>query len=505
MDTTVLVVGAGPTGLTLACGLAQRGIAVRVIDAAAAPATSSRALGLQPRGAEVLTRLGALRDLPEKAIPARGTTLYAGDNRPLEIPIWAPGKTGQRPAMLTPQTLIEQHLRDRLAEHGVKVEWSHRLLGFEQDAAGVTATVESDGQQQSVRVDWLAGCDGGHSVVRKLTGVAFPGNPVLERVLLADVRADWPMERTGSVMFTKAGKEFVGMPLPGGIWRLFVRLDDDRQDADATTREVLREVVCPLIGVSVDSVRSVEWTSIFRIQERLVDHYRFGRVFLAGDAAHLHSPTGGQGMNTGMGDAENLAFKLALVSAGRAADTLLDTYEAERRPVAQGVLQFTTSGTRLLAANTPATRLLRALATPLLFLPVVRSAIWRKASGMMLSYRGGRLGVRTGRFTPKACPGHNPIGGDRVPDIACVREDGTRTTLQTAIAGGVWALLTGVKAEGLLSVARERLGEDVVAVRPVVDGLIDAILVRPDGHVGWRGELDAAVLGRWLTEELQAR
>jgi 4,5-epoxidase len=268
---------------------------------------------------------------------------------------------------------------------------------------------------------------------------------------------------------------------------------------------VIRDLVCPLIGVSPDTVSSIEWTSIFRIQERLVDHYRFGRVFLAGDAAHLHSPTGGQGMNTGMGDAENLAWKLVMVTAGRAADTLLDTYEAERRPVAQGVLQFTTSGTRLIAANTPATRLLRTVATPLIFLPGVRSAIWRKASGMALTYRDGPLGVRTGRLARKAGAGRSPIGGDRAPDITCVREDGTRTTLQRAIAGGAWALLTGDKNEGLLSVVRERLGQDVVAVRPVVEGLTDAILIRPDGHVGWRGEPDEAALGSWLRGALQAR
>ncbi|WP_163512580.1 FAD-dependent oxidoreductase [Fodinicola acaciae] len=487
MDSQVLVVGGGPTGLTMACALAQRGIRVRVIDAAAGPATTSRALGLQPRGAEVLTRVKALGDLPERALPVQDITLHAGGTT-IRVPVGEEVAPGQRATLVISQAEVEGQLRDRLAELNAKVEWGTRLVGYEQDAGAVTATVEVNGEKVELRSDWLVGCDGGHSAVRKLTGVNFPGNPLLQDVLLTDVRADWPLPRSGSTAWAGDGREVGVFPLPGGFWRFFTRLDGPSDDAYATAREVVTEFAKDRMDLPPESLRSIQWASIFRVQERLVDHYRFGRVFLAGDAAHLHSPTGGQGMNTGIGDAENLAWKLALVESGRAAQSLLDTYEAERRPVAQAVLGGTTAATKLLVGGTPLTALLRMVIVPLVQLRAFRKALFLRTSGLTITYRGGPLADRAGR---------KPAAGDRVPDIACAGG----TTLQRIVAGGHWVMLNG--ADHLRQVAEEALG-DVVAAQPARAGLTDAILVRPDGHVAWRGT-SVTDLRDWLTSRLRLR
>jgi 4,5-epoxidase len=486
MDTTVLVVGGGPTGLTMACALAQRGIQVRVIDAAAAPATTSRALGLQPRGAEVLTRVKALGDLPERALPVQDITLHGGGST-IRIPIGEEVVPGQRATLVISQAEVEGQLRDRLAELSVKVEWGTRLVAFTQDTDGVTATVDINGERATISARWLIGCDGGHSAVRKLTGVNFPGNPLLQDVLLTDVRADWPtLPRTGSTAWAGDGSEVGVFPLPGGLWRFFTRLDGPAANPYAAAREKVTAFAEQRLGGA--GVESIEWASVFRVQERLVDHYRFGRVFLAGDAAHLHSPTGGQGMNTGIGDAENLAWKLAMVEDGRASQSLLDTYEAERRPVAQSVLGGTTTATKLLIADTPLTKLLRMVVVPLAQLRVARRALLKQTSGLAISYRGGPLATGKGR---------RPAAGDRVPDIACA--DGR--TLQRIVAGGHWVLLA--HDDRLLSIATEAL-DDVVLARPAKPGLTDAILVRPDGHAGWRGT-SATDLRDWLTSRLRVR
>jgi 4,5-epoxidase len=229
--TAVLIAGAGPTGLTLACALRMREVAVTVIDAADGPATTSRALGLQPRGVEVLNRVGALGDLPARALPALDMTVHLGSSRPIRIPIGEPGKAA---ALLISQAKIEGRLRDRLAEPwsganqtpGVQVAWAHTLVAAETDADGVTAEVRSPDGIVRIRADWLVGCDGAHSAVRKLAGIGFSGDAVMENVLLADVRADWSMSRTGSAMWITPERNVGVIPLPDDSWRLFTALDD---------------------------------------------------------------------------------------------------------------------------------------------------------------------------------------------------------------------------------------------------------------------------------------
>lgn len=406
METQVLVVGAGPTGLTLACGLAAAGIDVRIVDAAAGPAGTSRALALQPRGVEVLHRLAAL---------------------------------------------------------GGAVEWGRTVTGLSGDADGVTVGFDA---APAMRAQWAIGADGAHSAVRKSAGIDFVGAPLVEGFLLADVHAQLDRPRNATAVWLRGTGMLAAFPLPGDdLWRLMAPAPPDG------AADVVAYLAARLAAEAGGTVHAAEWTSTFRIQRRLASAYRRGRVLLAGDAAHIHSPFGGQGMNTGLGDAENLAFKLALVISGRADAGLLDTYAAERRPIAKEVVASTSSVTVGALGGRRALRLVRDLAVPLLNQGWLQRLIIGKASGLQVSYRRGPFGARCWP------PGGLHVG-DRVPNWPGVDTDGTSIRLHDAL-GPAWALLG---RESLADIARGRLG-DVVGVRG--DG--QALLVRPDGHLAWRG------------------
>ncbi|MEJ8641197.1 FAD-dependent monooxygenase [Streptomyces sp. MS1.HAVA.3] len=485
-STTVVVTGAGPTGLALACGLQAAGVAVRVLDKAPGPAMTSRALGLQPRGAEVLDRLGALGDLPERSVPIAHVLTYV-DGRPLaRLPVGQPTKLVTRPGLLMSQSEIEARLRDRLAVLGVEVEWGRELLDVRQEVDQVVLRL-GDGEQ---RAAWLVGCDGAHSRVRKAAGIGFPGVPVVERFLLADVTARLPISGDSVAVWLRGDTMLGVFPLPGeDMWRLMAPAP---AGSDAGPMTVLTELLQKEAGVPVGAVREVLWTSTFRIHRRLASSYRTGRILLAGDAAHIHSPFGGQGMNTGLGDAENLAWKLALVATGRSEDGLLDSYEAERRPVAREVMASTSAMTGMVLGQTALARTLRDhVFVPLLNRPSVQRRLWEKSSQLTLTYRKGPLGAG------HRVPGSGPVRGDRVPDRSCTRQDGTTTRLYAELRTG-WALLTpaGVGADHEL-VARRRLGADRVTTLTAVEGRQCVMLVRPDGHLAWHGTSPEA-LGRAL-------
>ncbi len=349
MEADVIVVGAGPTGLALACGLRAAGVAVRVLDGAAGPAVTSRALGLQPRGVEVLDRLGALGDLPERALPINKVVIAVEGRELARLQVGlAMERLGGRTGLIISQADIEAALRQRLAELGGTIEWGLRVTGLDLRTDGVSVRLD-DGSD--VDAGWVIGADGAHSVVRKALNIGFPGVPLVERFLLADVHAELGRPRDAALTWIRGIDLLAAFPLPGDdFWRVMAPAprelgDEPQQD------EIVDFLGARLRAEAGGSIRAVEWTSSFRIQRRLADTYRRGRVLLAGDAAHIHSPLGGQGMNTGIGDAENLAWKLALVISGRADDSLLDTYEAERRPIAKDVLESTSGLTELVVGK----------------------------------------------------------------------------------------------------------------------------------------------------------
>jgi 4,5-epoxidase len=256
---------------------------------------------------------------------------------------------------------------------------------------------------------------------------------------------------------------------------------------EPTHKAIVEYLGARLTAEAGGTIRSVEWTSSFRIHRRLADTYRRGRVLLAGDSAHIHSPLGGQGMNTGIGDAENLAWKLALVVTGRADQRLIDTYEAERRPIAKGVLDTTSGATEVAVGQGRASQLLRdRIIVPLMNTAWLQNQITERASQLRVSYRHGPMGAGRQRLFPGLRP------GDRVADRPCLGVDGKAVRLYDVL-GPAWALLG---PESWAEKASERLG-DVVCLH----GDHDALLVRPDGHLAWRGK-DAAGLQAWLDEAL---
>ncbi len=480
-DASVLVIGAGPTGLTLAASMRRSGIEVRVLDAADGPATTSRALGLQPRGVEVLDRLGALGGLPERSLRIREVVIVVAGRELARLKVGQRTRLGGHPALMMGQTEVEGALRQRLAAEGGEVRWGARVAGIDSDAGGVTVRLAGGGSE---RTSWLVGCDGAHSAVRKAAGIGFPGVPLVERFLIADVRADLGLPRDSVTVWLHGADMLAAFPLPGvDLWRIMTPAGSDvAEPGPAEVLAAVRERVAAETGCAV---RSAEWTSTFRIHRRLAETYRRGRVLLAGDAAHVHSPLGGQGMNTGIGDAENLAWKLAMVLDGRACEGLLDTYEAERRPVAQEVLGATSGLTNLLFGDGTVARFLRdRLVVPVMDRPFVQRQIAERSSQLLVSYRGGPLG--DGRRWRRGLR-----AGDRVADVPCRRPDGSVTRLHAEL-GRSWAVLAPSGSD-LVPVARLWLGEVVHLVGDVPD----TWLVRPDGHLGWRGT-DAAGLRAWL-------
>ncbi|MFC5251400.1 FAD-dependent monooxygenase [Streptomyces nigrescens] len=530
-DVDVLVVGAGPVGLTAACELRRRGVRCRVIDRLPAPQPFAKAVGIQPRTLEIWDRMGVAREALAAAAPLRGQLLYVNGAEQARIELILPPEVPYRFAAL-PQYATERILAELLARWETPVERGTELVDFEQDADEVRAClVLPSGAQEWIRTGFLLGCDGAHSIVRKTLGLRFEGGAFPEEYMLGDVEVDWELPAGYAVraMHRSDGRVddlLVCIPLPGrNRYRMSMLVPPELSlPQQPSEEEVLHgletgptpglphiQAVLDRLSPQPTRASALRWSSVFRISHRLVDRYGAGRVFVAGDAAHIHPPTGAQGMNTGIQDAYNLAWKVALAVRSAASEGLLRSYHAERHPVGEEVVQ----------------RTVRHAGSGVQADPDDPSTVMQREAQLLVGYRGSPI------VGPDRQPDQGPAAGDRAPDCGGLRHD------LTAFPFRLFDLLRGQEhtlllyaddeaqlapydevvasarrgAQGQLSVwviAAPHLRTDGLVLPVVHDGLDafrqmygarggEGFLIRPDGYLGLR---DAPVSGPGLVAHL---
>jgi 2-polyprenyl-6-methoxyphenol hydroxylase-like FAD-dependent oxidoreductase len=380
--TDVLVAGAGPVGLTLAASLRARGVDVVLVDKAAEVSHTSRAAVIHARTLEVLHGIDVTDELVRRGVVVPRFTVRDRDRALLTIDF--DGLPTRHPyTLMLPQDITEDVLTSRLAELGGRVHRPYELARLEQDADGVTATMAGG---ETVRASYAVGADGMHSAVRAQTGIGFAGDAYAQSFVLADVHLDWKFDDTEVMLYFAPAGLVVVAPLPGGRHRIVATADAAPEHPDRDDIQALLDARGPQKRPA--RVTEVLWSSRFRVHHRLADHYREGRVFLAGDAAHVHSPAGGQGMNTGIQDAVALGARFAGVLRDGADERILDGYETERRPIAADVVAFTDRMTRVATADRAAVRMIRNAALRLLDrIPAVRRKIALKLSELAIDRR----------------------------------------------------------------------------------------------------------------------
>lgn len=478
----VVVAGAGPTGLTAAGDLARAGRSVTVLERWPTLNPSSRAFATMARTLEVLDARGLAEDLLARSHRAPGVTIFGGariDLTHLDSPY--------RFAMITPQTNVDRALADYAVAQGADIRRGVEVIGLDQDADGVTVVARPNGDGASEQTRWratyLIGADGAHSTVRALVGADFPGRTIMSSIVLADVKvAHGPAG--GGLTLGSTRNEFAFLAPyddrdDSGSWYRAMVWDRKNQQPDNVPVE--SDEIAGILARAMDldpELLEVGWKSRFHCDERQVGQYRHGHVFLAGDAAHVHSPMGGQGMNTGIQDAANLAWKIDAVLAG-ADDAVLDTYHDERHPIGQRVLLQSGLMARGIKLRQPVARAMRNMLAPrVLRIPMVRDAIAGGFAGTTLRYshrhgesplvgtRATQIPLRHGRLTQR----------QRLPGFVFIRERGAAP----------------FDAAGLVQVERADEGP--------------AVLVRPDGYIAWAGSsadrtAAAQTLARWTGHE----
>lgn len=526
-NTDVVVVGAGPSGLVAALELVRHGVRVRIIDRKPGPVEQSRATIVHARTLEVLDRFEVADQALERGVPIIRVEVHDKGRAAALLPLADPGLEGRTRfpcALSLEQSETERILVSALGAHGVAVEWGSSLEHLVSTSGAVEAVVRRGERTETVTATWLVAADGASSSVRRACGIPFVGTTYPQTGLLADVALDVDLP-TNQIRLNLTRGGFVGiLPLGPGRHRLFGAVPPGyapASDGTSISHESYSDLARDQLQAWFDgyfqaagTLREVSWASLFRFHSRIAARYRSGNVFLVGDAAHIHNPAGGQGLNLGVGDAANLGWKLAAVIRGEAQAALLDTYETERRPVARTIMRNTDRGFRLETTANPLAIWLRLhLAAKLIGvltrLPAMRRTMFRMLSQTWIGYRNSPA-VTAGRFSGALRP------GDRAPHAPI------------AATGG--SVLDVLRTPGFHLLVFEGLRPDATSAAPVDSGLDRgclapvhahfvprseqaahltygadqprAVLIRPDGHLAAIGSHAGLAVGGRLASQL---
>jgi 2-polyprenyl-6-methoxyphenol hydroxylase-like FAD-dependent oxidoreductase len=443
-EAEVLVVGAGPTGLTLAAELAAREIRCRIVDKAPVRSDRSRALVVHARSLELMQKMGIADALVKRGRRTIKVTPFVGGRRAVDVEFGDIGvdDTPYPFILFASQAETERALEEHLESLGVEVERPVELLTFAQDSEGVEAELRhGDGREETMRARYIVGADGAHSQVRHAAGLTFEGDAYPQDFVLADVDLDWAGDDDRLYFFLSRRGLLAAFPLAGPSTHRLVATPEEETPPDAgdPTLEEFQQMADELSSIPM-RLHDPSWLSRFRLHHRGVDRYRAGRAFVAGDAAHIHSPAGGQGMNTGIQDSYNLAWKLALVIEGRAPDSLLDSYHDERHPVGQRLLRTTDRIFNVAATHNPLFTAVRNSLIPRV-LPWAlgkrsrRARVFRFVSQLGIKYPGSPIVGEDLRGADRAFRS-GPAAGHRAPDGPLrLAENGSEVSLFSRLLG----------------------------------------------------------------------
>jgi 2-polyprenyl-6-methoxyphenol hydroxylase-like FAD-dependent oxidoreductase len=491
----VLVVGAGPTGLMAACALRRHGLSVRIVDSSATPTTLSKAIALHARTLEILEDFDLAESIVAAGLQVKGVTVVAAGETLVSADL------GELPTrypyvLCIPQADTEAILAKHLGRLEVSVERESKLVSFTQDGTGVTAQLTTPKGKEQVRAAWLIGADGAHSTVRKQLEISFEGSTYEERFVLADVKIVGHLRNDRITSFFAEDGVLACFPMKDDRFRLIGLSSEDQGADEEPTLEKMSALFAKRSGLDA-VVSDARWLAQFRVHCRQVAKYRDDRVFLAGDAAHIHSPVGGQGMNTGLQDAHNLAWKLALVHRGTARGLLLDSYQAERHAVGSAILRGTDAATRAITLKNSVARTVRnEVARFMSSFELVQRRVAEQAAELSVSYQAspivaqdttsllqGRIGTAAGGDAPTIGSIREfdaaPKPGSRAPDgvVAVAGQPGSKRLLALVDSRKHTLLLFDGRSESAEGYAR--FAAIAAAIQARFGSTIETMVVTP--------------------------